>query len=325
FKVVYACKTLDGGENSSLAGKVSYALSMLKQMYHLSTSKACILDSYNPVISVLKHKKSRIVIQIWHTVGKLKEFGWQIVGRQEGTSPQIANVMKMHKNYDVIYYAGEGYKEVFKEGFRAEDCVFRKFTLPRIDLLFDKDYIENTRRRILEKYPQLNEKPNVLYAPTFRKDENLFERYFNELLAAFDFEKYNLIVMLHPLTKISVNDQRITVARDFSTFQMMTCADKMISDYSCIIYEAGLKGIPLYFYCYDLDKYENNRGLTISYEELPGFKSKNAKELVDSLDKPYDFEALREFIDCCVENKTDCTKKMAKDIVDMCSDIKEIR
>ena len=318
FKVVYSCKTLENGVDSTLRSKITYAFSMLKQMYYLATSKVCILDSYNPVVSILKHKKSLIVVQIWHTVGKLKKFGWQIIGKSEGSSSDIANVMKMHKNYSVIYYAGEGYKQVFKEGFRADDSVFKKFTLPRIDLLLDKDYIETTRRQILEKHPELAGKPNVLYAPTFRKNEESFQKYFDELLDAFDFEKYNLIVKLHPLTKVRAIDERIVVDSDFSTFQMLTCTDKMISDYSCMIYEAGIKGIPLYYYCYDLDSYDNRRGFALDYDELPGFKAKNAKELVSTLDKPYDFKALREFIDSCVENKTDCTKKMAEDIKNMC-------
>ncbi|MBE6776526.1 MAG: polyribitolphosphotransferase [Ruminococcaceae bacterium] len=322
-KVVYLCKTLDGGVNSSFLTKISYSLHMLRQMYHLATSKICILDSYSPVVSILNHKKDLKIIQLWHTVGKLKKFGWQIIDKSEGTSQLVASIMKMHKNYDIIYYSGEEYKEVLKEGFNADDNKFRKFSLPRIDLLNDEKYIESTRRQIFEKYPVLNEKINVLYAPTFRKNEKEFKKYFAKLIEAFDFQKFNLIVKLHPLTKTTVDDDRIFLCEEFSTFQMLTCTDKLVSDYSCIIYEAGIKGIPIYFYNYDFDNYETARGLAIDYNELPGFQEKDASKLVANLEKLYNYNYLQNFISKNVENTKNCTQIMAEDVLKILSNVQE--
>lgn len=320
-KVVYLCKTLDGGVNSSFLTKILYSLHMLRQMYHLSTSKICILDSYSPVVSILNHKKDLKIIQLWHTVGKLKKFGWQIINKSEGTPQSVASLMKMHKNYDIIYYAGEGYKEVLKEGFNADDKKFRKFSLPRIDLLNDEKYIESTRRQIFEKYPLLSEKINVVYAPTFRKNENEFKVNFAKLIETFNFQKYNLIVKLHPLTKTTVDDDRIFLCEEFSTFQILTCANKLISDYSCIIYEAGIKSIPVYFYNYDFDNYETARGLAIDYNELPGFQEKDASKLVASLEKPYNYNYLQNFISKNVENTKNCTQIMAEDVFNILSNV----
>lgn len=316
-EVIYLCRTLDGGINSSVLTKISYGFHLFTQMYHLATSKVCVLDTYCLVVSILKHKNTLKVVQLWHTVGKLKKFGWQIIGMGEGSSEVIAKTMKMHENYDVIYYAGEDYKEVLMEGFNATADKFRKFTLPRIDLLNDEEYINTTRKAIFGKYPELKEKQNAIYAPTFRKNESEFFKAFNELLDVFDFDKYNLIVNLHPLTKIVVEDKRVIVNTEFSTFQMLTCADKMISDYSCVVYEAGVKNIPLYFYNYDMKNYENVRGLVIDYDELPGYKSHDARTLVESFDKPYDYDYLKSFINRFVENTENCTKRMAEDILSL--------
>jgi len=316
-KVVYLCRTLDGGVNSTVFTKISYGFHLFTQMYHLATSEACVLDTYCLVVSILKHKKSLKIVQIWHTVGKLKKFGWQIIGKGEGSSETIASVMKMHENYDVIYYAGEDYKEVLMEGFKSTADKFRKFTLPRIDLLNDEEYIKNTRKAIFEKYPVLKEKTNVVYAPTFRKNEEQFQENFNKLLEAFNFDKYNLIIKLHPLTKTVLSDSRAIIDNDFSTFQMLTCADKLISDYSCVVYEAGIKNIPLYFYNYDMNNYETVRGLVIDYNELPGYKESDAKALVETLEKPYDYAYLKAFIGRFVENTENCTKRMAEDILSL--------
>lgn len=318
IEVVYLCKTLDGGVNSTVLAKITYGFHMFTQMYHLATSKVCVLDSYIPVVSILNHKKSLTIVQIWHSIGKLKKFGWQIVGKKEGSSAKIAETMKMHKNYDVIYCAGEEYKEVLMEGFRADASKFRIFTLPRVDLLTDENYINITKNAIFSEYPEMKQKENVVYAPTFRKNEQDFNIYLKKLVDSFNFEKYNLIVKLHPLSKISLNDDRAIFDTKFSTFQMLTCADKFISDYSCMIYEAGIKGIPVYFYNYDMELYTEVRGLAIDYNDLPGFKEKTAKKFVESLEKPYDYEYLNSFINKIIDNTSNCTKKMADDMVAMC-------
>lgn len=318
LQVVYLCRTLDGGVDSTIFTKISYGFHMFTQMYHLATSKVCVLDSYSPVVCILNHKKSLKIVQIWHSIGVMKKFGWQIIGNQEGSSETIAKVMKMHRNYDVIYCAGEKCKQVLIEGFNADDSKMRVFPLPRVDLLKDKNYIAETKEKIYQKYPQLKEKETVLYAPTFRKNEEGFNDSFNKLVECFDFDKYNLVVKLHPLTNVEFDESKVIADKDFSTFQMMCCADKFISDYSCMIYEAGIMGIPLYFYNYDMDLYENNRGLEIDYNILPGYKSGDANELVKSLELPYDFEYHSQFINSMITNTNDCTVNMAADIASMC-------
>ena len=317
-KVVYLCKTLDGGVNSTIFTKLSYGFHMFTQMYHLATSKVCVLDSYSPVVSVLNHKKSLKVVQIWHSIGKLKKFGWQIIGNEEGSSRTVAELMNMHKNYDVIYCAGEGYKEVLMEGFNADASKFRIFSIPRVDLLTDDKYIAETRAAIHKKYPQLKDKQTVVYAPTFRKNEAGFNEGFKSLVEHFDFDKYNLVVKLHPLSKVDIDDSRVIFDKSFSTFRMMTCADKFISDYSCMIYEAGIMGIPVYFYNYDMALYVEKRGLAIDYGILPGYKSTDAATLVESLELAYDYEYLSEFISSMISNTQNCTSKLAADIISLC-------
>ena len=206
FNVVYLCRTLDGGVNSTLLTKISYGFHLFTQMYHLATSEICILDTYCLTVSVLNHKKSLKIVQIWHSIGTLKQFGWQIAGSGEGSSKIIAETMNMHKNYDVIYCAGSAYKDFLAEGFGVDSNKIRIFTLPRIDLLNSEKYISETKENIIKEYPVLSEKQNVVYAPTFRKNDCEFNSHFDELIKEFDFDKYNLIVKLHPLSKTEVND-----------------------------------------------------------------------------------------------------------------------
>lgn len=314
YKVVYLCKTLDGGVNSKTIVRIKYGLHMFIQMYHLATSKVCVLDSYCPIVSILKHKKDLTIIQMWHSIGTMKKFGYGILDKKEGSHSKIAKILKMHKNYDVVYASSEAYKKHLSIGFNISEDKIKTLTLPRIDLLKDKKYKENITKKIYKKYPSLKDKKNIIYAPTFRKDETKFNKYLNELINNFNFDKYNLILKLHPLSKVKISNDKIIIDKSFSTFDMLFIADKLISDYSCIIYEAGILNIPIYFYNYDIDNYENVRGLAIDYKELPGYKEKTAKKLVKRFEESYDMNYLKKFINKYVKNTKDCTDKVVKDI-----------
>lgn len=314
YKVVYLCKTLDGGVKSKTKTKILYGLHMFTQMYHLATSKVCILDSYCPTVSILKHKKSLTIIQMWHSIGTMKKFGWGILDKKEGSYSDIAKIMKMHKNYDVVYASAEAYKEHLSIGFNISIDKIKTYTLPRIDLLNDKKYKDQIRKKIYKKYPQLKKKKNIIYAPTFRKNESEFNKHLEDLIKNLDLKKYNLILKLHPLSKVKINNKKIIVDKKFSTFEMLFIADKLISDYSCVIYEAGVLDIPLYFYNFDIENYEVVRGLALDYNELPGYSEKTAKELVKKIEEPYDMEYLKQFINKYVENTKKCTDKIVKDI-----------
>lgn len=314
YKVVYLCKTLKGGVRAKTKDKIFYGLHMLRQMYELATSKVCILDSYIPTVSILKHKKTLKVIQLWHSIGTMKKFGWGILDKKEGSITKIAKIMKMHNNYDMVCASSEAYKEHLKIGFNINKEKIKTFTLPKIDLLKNLKYERDIKKRIYKIYPILKKKKNIVYAPTFRKNEQQFNQHLNELINEFDFEKYNLIIKLHPLSKVIVNNKKIIVDKEFSTFDMLFIADKIISDYSCIIYEAGIRNIPLYFYNYDIEDYRKVRGLALDYEELPGYAEKDAKKLVKRLEQKYNIKYLKEFINKYVTNTKNCTQKLIKEI-----------
>ncbi len=313
YKVVCLCKTLDGGVKSKLKSRINYGLHMFVQMYHLATSNVCILDSYCPTVSILKHKKKLTIVQIWHSIGTMKKFGYAILDQGEGTKRKIAEIMNMHKNYDVILCSGEGYREHLTWGFNCPKEIIRIATLPRVDMLTDKKYQTKTKETIYKKYPNLKKKENILYCPTFRKNDKNFDKALQKLINAIDFNKYNLVLKLHPLSEAQVTEnENLINDHSFETADMLFVADYVISDYSCVIYEAGVLNIKLYFYNYDMDSYLDNRGLALDYNELPGYTSKDAKELISSLSKNYDMKYYKKFMKKYVNNTKDCTKEAVK-------------
>ena len=314
IKVVVLCHKLEGGIKSSIMTKIKYAFHMIRQMYHIATSRVVILDSYCMVISILKHKKRLRIIQMWHSMGTMKKFGYAVLDYKEGSNSKVAYAMKMHKNYDYIFASGEAYKDHLASGFNYTTDNILTFPLPRYDLLKDKDYEKKCKDKILKEYPILSTKKNIIYCPTFRKYECEFSKHVNELVNSVDTNKFNLIVKLHPLeeTKIDVENSSIIVDNKFSTFEMLSIADYIISDYSCVIYEAAVKNIALYFYNFDYDVYLENRGLAIDYyKELPGVISKNPKDIIKDIEQNnYDYTKLKKFSDKYVEPTNGATKNI---------------
>lgn len=312
-KVVFLCHTLDGGVNSSLGDKVRYGFHMFTQMYHIATSKVVILDSYCMVVSILDHRKELKVIQMWHSMGTMKKFGYTALDTKEGSKSELAYTMKMHRNYDYVFASAESYKDHLAKGFNCDIEKILTMPLPRLDLLHSEKYGEKVRERIYGAYPKLREKPVILYCPTFRKEEKEFIGALKALAGAVDSEKYNFVVKLHPLSKAGEECEAFC-ADGFSSFEMLFAADYLISDYSCIVYEAAVRGIPLYFYNFDMELYTDGRGLALDYEnEVPGPVSKDAEEIVSAIRTgEYDLEALRVFADKYVTP----VKHATKDIVD---------
>ena len=309
YKVVLLCKTMDN--------KIAYPFNMLKQMYHLSRSKVVIIDSYSILVSNLKHKKSLKVVQIWHALGLMKRAGYAILGLEEGRNEKTSIALNMHKNYDFVFTTSKNCIESMSQVFGCNQGIIHSVPLPRIDLLRDRKNIKHIQDGIYKLYPTLKDKKNILYAPTFRGNDGVLESALKELIELFDFEKYNLIVKLHPLSNINIDNKNVIVAREFSTVEMMMVSDTVISDYSSIIYEAGILKKDQIFYAFDLDKYKGARDFFIDYEkELPGPICKTAKKVMTYIKKKdyTDYKGdnlISRYVDLKVKN---CTKNMTEKI-----------
>lgn len=319
-EVKYLCKTMgrsvDGKTYALLGQAVSYGISMLKQMYYLATSKVALLDSYIPAVSLLNHKKSLTIIQMWHSMGTMKLFGWAILGNEEGSSVKMAEAMRMHANYDYYFASSPAYQSHLARGFNCDERKAKIFPLPRYDLLTSKEYKEEKRKTIFKQYPQVKNNKIILYCPTFRKDETEMLNALENLCSSVPDDFY-LIVKLHPLSKIHpsfTTKKNVLVDTTFSTMDMLFIADYVISDYSCVIYEAAILGIPLYFYNFDYGTYVGNRGFAIDYEnELPGVISKDPQVILNAIQQnQYDKEELRNFANRYVVPRKHATRDIAE-------------
>lgn len=269
-----------------------YGLFVLKQMYFIATSKVCVVDSYCVPVSILKHKKSLFVIQIWHSLGAIKEFGYQTLGKVSGREEKLSFAMNMHKNYNAIVSGSKAMSVHFAKAFNYDESYFLNYGLPRIDYLLNQKNI--LKKRIYKIYPSLKKKPVIMYAPTFRTDNS---NSLSKLIKDFDFNKYNLILKSHPNQEIDVSLDKVYQCPEFSALDLLAICDSIITDYSAIAIEAAVLDVKLYYYVYDYEKYKHDNGLNIDlYEDMPGCVFENSSDLVNAIVKvPYNKKALVDY------------------------------
>jgi len=307
LKQVMLTKKIEAG----LTQKLKYALHIFVQMYHIATSKVVIVDTYVIPVSVLKHKKNLKIIQIWHALGAIKKFGYQVIDKEEGSSHVVAEAMKMHKNYDVITCASSTTAKYYSEAFNTDISKIKIIGMPRVDNILG----ENKNSDIIVANPNYSGKQTILYIPTFRKNGIVN---ISDIISNVDCSKYNLIIRLHPLDKTQV-PQEYLVKGEFSTYDLMKFADYIITDYSATAIEASLLQKPLFLYVYDIDEYNEFRGLNVNLiEELGNSTFKDIKDILKIISQDtYDYQSLRIFRDKYVEtynqNNTENICKLIKE------------
>ena len=268
-------------------------------MYHIATSKVCILDGYSIPISILKHKKNLEVIQIWHASGAIKKFGYQSLNKKEGRGTEIAKIMNMHKNYKHVIAPSTTTAGFYEEAFSIDKDKIIINGLPRLDYILDSDLGNEKLKEFYNQYPRYKnkKKKTILYVPTFRKHTDSKEN-IKELINAVNKSKYNLIIKLHPLDR-SEETKKYTVNKKYGTYDLLKVADYVITDYSAIAFEASLLNKPLYFYVYDIDDYKKVRGLNVDlFKEMNNSTSRNIKEITKAIENnEYDYSELNNFRD----------------------------
>jgi len=291
-----------------------FVIASLRSLYHLATSKVCVLDAYWPIVSILKHKDELTVIQMWHSLGKVKKTGYQTLGSPYGSSEKLAKYMNMHRNYDYIIAGGRSWNMYYCEAFDTTEDVLVNIGLPRIDYLLDTQSIN--RSVFFNAYTNLEHKTIILYAPTFRHsfDASL---YIEDLINSIDYSRYALIVKAHPNQQLAIHNPAALTCDDFKAIDLLAVCDFLITDYSAIAIEAAVLNKKTFYYLYDLEHYIECNGVNIDLPTLmDGCVYKNATDLVEAIiSNEYPQEKLDLYRAMYLPNELGISTKKLSDLV----------
>lgn len=315
FETVVLCREMGHGP----AAYAGYMRHMLKQMRVMATSKMVILDTYCIAACLLRHRDELLIAQMWHALGSLKKFSLSILDQAGGRSSETANIMHMHEQYDIIFTSSEASRGAFAEAFGYDEEALTVMSLPRVDAILDQERDEKNKEKIRSTYPRIGEggRKVLLYAPTFRKGKDISEDV-KRLIDAVDYSRYDLVVKLHPLDAARVAGGQAMVDRKFSTMDMLSVCDVVITDYSAVTYEAALKGKPLVFYAFDIGEYIAGRDFYLDYSsEMPGPVRESAAEVMEIIDRgEWEPDRVRQFADKYIEKRERCTEEMGQYLLD---------
>lgn len=242
----------------------------------LTTAKYILLDDFYGLVSTLKVRKGQEIVQLWHGSGAFKKFGFSRIG----TGDDISNVHTGYRKYTKASVTSEPIRECFAEAFDIALEKVQAVGSPRTDMFFDEKAKKEARERVYETYPQLKDKKVVLIAPTYRgrKVEDAtydFDRLKLGNLIKNLGDKYQVVVKWHPALYNNIKRGLISFdgvgTVDASSYidinDLLVVSDILVTDYSSVIFDWYLLNKPIIYFTYDLDEYEEGRGLYFDFDE----------------------------------------------------------
>lgn len=310
YKLVILTKKL----KKDFKSLINYYFHIYRQMYSLATSRVCLVDTYIIPVSILNHKKHLIIIQLCHGVGNIKKFGYQTLKKESGKNETVSKIMKMHCNYDYLISTSVETSKYYEEAFHMSSHQMLNFGPPKIDYILN---INKKYNEVISKYPDIKDKPVILYVSTFRTYE---DDYLEKFISSAPLDEYNVIIHIHPVAYRMhpnideiIKDDRIYRCKDIQTVDLLSVADYVVTDYSSFVFESAILEKPTYLFVPDYDKYTSKNGLNIDiFKELPKYVFKNSKDLFDSIkNKKYSKTTIRKFKEKYIENTNgDSTRRL---------------
>ncbi len=275
-------------------------------LYYMAIAKIWICDVRQPAFLI--KRKGVSYIQTWHGT-PLKKLGMDMddvfMAAGESIETYKSKFLKNAQTWDYLISQNPFSTQTFRRCFAFQKTML-KIGYPRNDILIKENNSESVRV-IKEKLGLPLDKKIAIYAPTWRDDEfNSNKEY--KFSTRMDFgllkqemgQEYVIIVKYHYLVSEAIDwtpykgfVYNFDATHDISLLYLVS--DILITDYSSVMFDYSVLKRPMFFYCYDLEKYKNHlRGFYFDFEmEAPGPISETTVQLIRDI-KEYDKETYKE-------------------------------
>ena len=324
FDVVWAFT--DVGSKEHIKGIRKVRVMSLKYFYELCTSKVIITNFRTT--DLFKKRKNQYYIQTWHSSLRLK----QIEKDAEDSLPTnyIEMAKEDSKKCDLVLSGCKYSTDIFKRAFWYDGEIF-EYGTPRNDLLInnDKEYARNIKRKLnISCDTKL-----VLYAPTFRKNDDLeiynldYKSIVQSLKEKFSGE-WKFCIKLHPhliskSKELNYAEDVLDLTKYDDIQELLSITDVLISDYSSLMFDFGITKRPCFLYVPDLNEYASkDRKLYFDINSLPFISSISNEDLIGKI-KSFNKETYNEDLEAFSDSvgnfeKGYACKKLAERINDIC-------
>ena len=276
---------LDTSNVKKIFSSIGRAISFFTvKAYHLATAHYIFLNDNFMPMGKLRFKKNAVITQLWHAEGAFKKFGLDI------EQPDDVRELEKMGNSKLTYVvcSSEEVAPIYANAFGVSDYKVLPLGSARLDWFSEEINTDRLRADFDKKYPMCKGKQLALYAPTFRDntadDERILDNFdvasFNERFG----DKYTLLIRLHPQvhSNVRIPDGAVDVCDYGNVTELMRLCDFLITDYSSICMDFAIQDKPVYFYAFDLDRYERDRSFYFDYESyVPGPVAKDFQTLLN--------------------------------------------
>jgi CDP-glycerol glycerophosphotransferase len=262
--------------------KVSY--NSFKSFFELATAKVWIDNIRKP--PYVRKRKKQFYIMTWHgglCFKKVEKDAIHSLRRSYIYSAKNDSSMA-----DLFLADSEWTYKHFQKSFWYEHEI-AKCGSPRLDVIFRDD--SALKKQIKEKYGISENTKCVLYAPTFRvnNDESSIGVYKLDWKQVIDSlekktgDSWIGLIRLHPnVSNLSDKLDLPSNVLDMTSYpdmqELLLVADCFITDYSSAIFEYSVKGKMAFMYAIDLAEYMKDRDFYFNISELPyPFAQSNAE------------------------------------------------
>jgi CDP-ribitol ribitolphosphotransferase len=275
--------------------------------YELARAEIVLMDNVFLPYAYLRRRKGTKVVQLWHGTGTIKKFG------QDTNTGKLKSLEKRaNSNITHLIVNSPDMKRLYAGAFGVDEAKTYALGLPKSDEFLRRikelEICKTNpyKNEIYHRYGIPSDKKLILYAPTFRDNEEQNPRLI-ELLGELGQklpEEYCLGLRLHPHIAHSFEKQQLgknicqlSFEKDVNTVLM--AADLLITDYSSIIFEYCLLKRPMIFYAYDYENFsDQGRGFYYNYKEfVPGPVAYSCREVLDIIkSRAFQTDKIEDFI-----------------------------
>lgn len=253
---------------------------------YLATSKYLINDT--SFLSYFVKRDEQIYVNTWHGT-PYKTLGSDV------NNMNLFDIRNIKRNFliaDYLMMPNQYTADIIENAFQIKSLRNNQLIIsgnPRVDLNYsDLD-------KIKKKYQIKTTKKIVLYAPTWDENGKSSEAIVSELLKKVNYiqnclgEDYIVKLKVHYFVHEKLkehNNDEILVPNYFDTNEYMAIVDRVITDYSSIMFDFLPSMKPVYLLMDNYDFYKSERGLYLEVNELPVRPSFNLQELGEDLKLP---------------------------------------
>ena len=258
----------------------------------VNSAEFFITNSRTDPYRIYWHKRpGQKYLMLWHGGVALKKIekdaekklGYSYVQKSKIDS-KVCDLMTSSCRYQTdlmenkFWYSGE----ILKKG------------IPRNDIFFDMEQRASLNAKVRKLYSISSGDKIVMYAPTFRRGNDLspysinWDKVIPELEKVFGGVQVRILVRLHPnlIGKVDTSGlvayEKVTDATLYHDMQELLCvSDMLITDYSSAMFDFAMLERPCLLYATDIEKYD--RGYYFRFDELPFPLARTQEELLSNL------------------------------------------